>query len=92
MRQYGRSPRGWRCQAPVSRSWVPRISAIIAESTNGVQLCRATKSTINGPKFVAFVRNHLVPILNPYNGYNRYSIHVVVMGKLLEFNYSLWQH
>ena len=78
VRNYGRGPRGWRIRAPIQVSWGPRISTIIAASQKGIQLCKTTAQTINGERFVAFVREQLVPILNPYNGQNPNSI--VIMG------------
>ncbi|XP_078380231.1 uncharacterized protein LOC144663179 [Oculina patagonica] len=74
VRNYGRVPRGWRIQAPKAASWGPRISAIIVASQQGIQLCPTTKQTINGERFLSFVRNQLVPILQPYNGQNPNSI------------------
>ena len=81
MRNYGRGPSGWRIRVPIAASWGPRISTIIVASERGVQLCKTTAETINGEKFVDFVRSQLVPILNPYNGRNPNSI--VIMGKFV---------
>ncbi|KAM7442440.1 hypothetical protein ABFA07_008668 [Porites harrisoni] len=77
VRNYGRGPRGWRIRAPIPASWGPRISAIIAASQQGIQLCKTTTRTINGERFTAFVRDQLVPILNPYNGENPNSIDIL---------------
>lgn len=78
MRNYGRGPSGWRIRAPIAASWGPWISTIIVASERGIQLCKTTAETINGEKFVDFVRSQLVPILNPYKGRNPNSI--VIMG------------
>ena len=85
VRNYGCGPRGWRIRAPISASWGPRISAIIAASQQGIQLCKTTISTMNGERFIAFIRDQLVPILNPYNGGNPNSI--VSLGMLGQYHY-----
>ena len=60
----------------------PRISAIIVASKQGIQLCKTTRETINGARFVAFVRDQLVPTLNPYNGQN--PNFMVLMGRFVK--------
>ena len=61
-------------RAPISASWGPRISAIIVASNEGIQLCRTLEETVNGTRFVTFVRDQLVPILRPYKCQNPNSI------------------
>ena len=75
---YSRGPRGWRIRAPIPAAWGSSISAIIVATQQGIQLCKTTAHTINGERFIAFVRDQFVPILNPYNGENPNSI--VIMG------------
>ena len=66
-------------------SWGPRISAIIAANQQGIQLRKTTTRTINGERFMAFVRDQVVSILNPYNGENPNSI--VILGMLRQYHY-----
>ena len=79
VRNYGRGPRGWRIRAPIPASWGPRISAIIAASQQGIQLYKTTARTTNGERLIAFARDQLVSILNPYNGENPNSIDIFGM-------------
>ena len=90
MRNYGRGPRGWRIRAPFPTSWGPRISAIIAANQQGIQLRKTTTRTINGGRFMAFVRDQVVPILNPYNGENPNSIVIFGMLRQLHYLYHLF--
>ena len=62
----------------------PDISAIIVLSQQGIQLCRTTTQTINGERFISFVRNQLVPIFKPYDGRSPNSI--FIMGKFVELD------
>ena len=76
-------------RAPISASRGLRISAISVASKEGIQLCRTLEETVNGTRFVAFVRDQLVPILRPYNGQNPNSI--VVMGKFSSFELQIFR-
>jgi len=54
-----------------------QYSAIPAMSLDGIHDVHITEGTVNGEKFADFVRNSLLPCLNPFNGINARS--VVVM-------------
>ena len=47
-----------------------QYSAIPVMSIDGIHDVQITEGTTNGDKFVEFVQNCLVPILQPFNGIN----------------------
>lgn len=51
-----------------------RYSAITAITVEGVQDVALIEGTVNGDVFTDFVLHSLMPILQPFNGYNRNSI------------------
>jgi len=56
-----------------------RHSAIFAISSDGPMALKLVDDSVNGDTFVEFLRNELVPALNPFNGVNPHS--VVVLGE-----------
>ena len=54
-----------------------RVSSITAMSVNGVVTYELTQSTVNGDKFLDFLRGSLIPEMMPYNGSNPKSILVM---------------
>ena len=51
-----------------------RYSAIGILSTEGVEDVYITDGTVDGDKFLEFVRQNLLPLLMPFNGQNPNSI------------------
>jgi transposase len=51
-----------------------RVSSIAAMSINGVVTYELTHSTVNGEKFLDFLRGSLIPEMMPHNGSNPKSI------------------
>ena len=54
-----------------------RYSAIGVLSTEGVEDVYITDGTVDGDKFLGFVRQNLLPLLMPFNGQNPNSIFIL---------------
>ena len=63
-----------------------RINAIGAISTEGMEDVYIVEGNVTGEVFVKFVRNCLLPILEPFNGTNSHS--VVVMDNASVHHYE----
>ena len=77
LRKYGYGFRGLPPQDYSLQLRSKRHSAIGIMSTEGVEDVFITDESVDGEVFLFFVRNHLLPILQPFDGYNAKS--VVVM-------------
>ena len=78
-RKFGYAIRG---EAPLYQRWLVtlrghRISAIAAITTDGVSSYELTRDSVNGDKFLDFVRGSLIPNMNPFDGINSKSIVVM---------------
>ena len=76
-RKFGYFIRG---EAPVYHRWLVRgrrISAIAAITTDGVLDYELTLDSVNGDKFLDFVRGSLIPNMNPFDGISSKSIVVM---------------
>ena len=74
LRKYGYGIRG---QPPQEHTLIlrgKRYSAIGILSTEGVEDVYITDGTVDGDKFLEFVRQNLLPLLMPFNGQNPNSI------------------
>jgi hypothetical protein len=56
-----------------------RWSSIAAIGMSGLRCLHTLQGTVNGQEFASFIRRHLLPVINPFNGINSHS--VVIMGK-----------
>ena len=73
-RRYGYSVRGI---APCDHRLLIhgiRYSAIPVMSLQGIHDVQIVEGTVNGDKFESFIRNTVLPILNPFNGSNPLSV------------------
>ena len=72
---------GLRGTAPLSLKFQTvngkRMSAIAAMSTNGVEDFYLVEGSVNGEIFCEYLRNSLLPILQPFNGTNNNSIVII---------------
>jgi transposase len=64
-RRYGRSKRGTRCIAPVPHGHWKTITFVGALRTSGMSAPMVLDGPMNGPAFLAYVRQVLVPTLRP---------------------------
>lgn len=74
LRKYGYGIQG---QPPRDYSLVlrgKRYSAIAILSTDGVEDVYITEGTVDGDKFLDFIRRHMLPLLMPFDGHNPNSI------------------
>ena len=86
VRSYGYSLRGMRAISHDLRVSGQRINAIGAMSTEGMEDVYIIEGNVTGEVFVKFVRNYLLPILQPFNGTNSHS--VVVMDNASVHHYE----
>lgn len=77
IRRYGYSLRGIPPTCHQLRVSGTHISAIPVLTTRGIEDVYTTTGSVNGDKFVHFLRTHVLPIIMPFNGTNPRS--VVVM-------------
>ena len=76
-RKFGYAIRG---EAPVFHRWLVRgrrISAIAAITTEGVLSYELTQDSVNGDKFLDYVRGSLIPNMSPFDGISSKSILVM---------------
>lgn len=64
-RRYGRSKRGTRCIAPVPHGHWKTITFVGALRSSGMTAPMVLDGPMNGPAFLAYVRQLLVPTLQP---------------------------
>jgi transposase len=86
VRSYGYSLKGMRAVSHELRVSGQRINAIGAMSTEGMEDVYIVEGNVTGEVFVKFVRNCLLPILQPFNGTNSHS--VVVMDNASVHHYE----
>lgn len=86
VRSYGYSLKGMRAVSHKLSVSGRRINAIGAISTEGLEDVYITEGNVTGEVFVTFVRNCLLPILQPFNGTNSHS--VVVMDNASVHHYE----
>ena len=86
VRSYGYSLKGMRAVSHELRVSGQRINAIGAMSTEGMEDVYIVEGNVTGDVFVKFVRNCLLPILEPFNGTNSHS--VVVMDNASVHHYE----
>ena len=77
VRSYGYSLKGMRAVSHELRVSGHRINAIGAMSTEGMEDVYIVEGNVTGEVFVKFVRNCLLPILQPFNGTNSHSMVVM---------------
>lgn len=74
LRKYGYGIRGCPPQDFCFKARGKRFSAISILSTAGIEDVYITDGSVNGEIFFDFISKQLIPILNPFNGYNPKSI------------------
>ena len=77
LRRYGYSVRGTPAHEFVLRIGGKRYSAITVMSMKGVQDVYLCEGSVNGDRFLDFVRRTLLPLLMPFNGLNDHSVVVL---------------
>ena len=60
-------------------TWAPRVSAIAVMGSCDIRCISTMRGSVNGDKFIQFLQDDLVPMLQPFDGMNLISI--VVMGR-----------
>lgn len=80
-RDYGYSFKGTRAIAHRLFVRSPRTSVVAAIGVDDFRCLKTFSGSVNAEKFLQFVNQELVPILQPYDGLNGSS--VVIMGKKL---------
>ena len=86
VRSYGYSLKGMRAVSHELRVSGQRINAIGVMSTEGIEDVFIVEGNISGDVFVRFIRTSLLPILQPFNGFNSHS--VVVMDNASIHHYE----
>ena len=86
VRSYGYNLKGMRAVSHELRVSGKRINAIGAMSTEGMEDVYIVEGNVTGDVFVKFVRNCLLPVLQPFNGTNSHS--VVVMDNASVHHYE----
>ena len=78
-REHGTAPLSLKFQTVNGK----RMSAIAAMSTNGVEDFHLVEGSVNGEIFCEYLRNSLLPILQPFNGTNKCVIFACEVGRQL---------
>jgi transposase len=63
--RYGRAPRGQRVHGVVPRNHGHNVTLVAALSVAGIGAAMALPGALDGPAFVAYVREFLIPTLRP---------------------------
>ena len=74
VRAFGYSLKGARAVSHQLRVGGKRINAIGAMSIYGMEDAFITERNVNGEIFENFLRTSLLPVLQPFNGYNSHSV------------------
>lgn len=78
VRRWGYSFKGTRACIKRYMVWAPRVSAIAVMGASDVRCVSTVRGSVNGDRFVQFMREEVVPLLEPFDGINHNSI--LVMG------------
>lgn len=64
-RMFGRAPRGERCRAPIPHGHWKTTTFVGALTLSGIVVPMTLGCAMNGPAFLAYVTQQLVPVLRP---------------------------
>ena len=78
VRRWGYGLKGTRACIKRYVTWAPRVSAIVVMGSGDIHCISTMRGSVNGDKFIQFLQDDLVPMLQPFDGMNLKSI--VVMG------------
>ena len=76
MRRWGYGLKGTRAYIKGYVTWAPCVSAVMGSSD--IRCISTMRGSVNGDKFIQFLQDDLVPMLQPFDRMNLNSI--VVMG------------
>ena len=83
IRKHGYSIRGKPARIHKLLHRCQHISVIVAISAQGMLDCKIHLESVNGEVFYKFVLSHLVPHLQPFEGYNKHTVEPPLSGPLL---------
>ena len=77
VRRWGYGLKGTRACNKRYVTCAPRVSAIAVMGSSDIRCISTMRESVNGDKFIQFLQDDLVPMLQPFDGMNS----IVVMGR-----------
>ena len=86
------SVRGQTASGHYVSSWAPRVTAMAAVAHEGIFALTLNTKTFNARRFLRFLRNEIVPRLQPYDGINSNSVVIIWQVILLNYFDSIYRY